>query len=407
MVDAEIAGSSLVGDAHLVLLAPIDLTRPLTGTDQSSVTAVQHDALAGWDVAPTRQMVAALRGSLTYVDAEQDQIVELLRAGPGPLADLQTALEGALPSTVDPGGFRVLTCEAIVLAAGQASLRVILMVDRGWDTGEVLAAFGATVRDATCDAIRGALLPLIRELHEACLDCAPDDSLDVPYFHLMYGGTAPSSVAEAGRADVLRTLVYPPDAGVLPNHSPRSGEFVFLGYGFSLVVCSNAGTGRLWDISVLVSLCSTMFRRFERVCDAVDANLRDEAVTCDRQALLRLQEAVQVEYEDLRSPSFVYRHEFLVMREELLQAWQVDRLSGRSRTLLGLLGSRVGRLDREQSATVARKLEILLFAVAAMSIISVAGEARSLVLDEAWVTLSVVAVIFCALMVYAVKGVRR
>ncbi|WP_324275264.1 hypothetical protein [Blastococcus brunescens] len=373
MVDGDRGRSSLVGDAHLVLLAPIDLTRPLTGTDQSSVTTVRHDALTMWDVAPTRHVVGALRGSLTYVDAEQDQIVDLLCARPGPLADVQAALGGALPSTVDPGGFRVLSCEAIVLAAGQASLRVILEVERGWDTGDVLAAFGATVRDSTCDAIRRALLPLIRELHEACLDCAPDDSLDVPYFHLMYGGTAHAGVADTGRDDVLRALVYPPDAGVLPNHSPKSGEFAFLGYGFSLVVSSGAGAGRLWEISVLVSLCSTMFRRFERVCDAVDANLRDAAVTCDRQALLRLQEAVQVEYEDLRSPSFVYRHEFLVMREELLQAWQVDRLSGRSRTLLGLLDSRVGRLDREQSATVARRLEILLFAVASMSILSVAG----------------------------------
>ncbi len=155
--------------------------------------------------------------------------------------------------------------------------------------------------------------------------------LDLPYFHLMYAGATRTSPSAAGQDGALRALLYPPDAGPLPDHSPRRNEFVFLGYAFSLVAVEGGVDERVRELSIVVALCSAVFRRFERVCDAVARVLADTASICDRPELLRLQETVQVEYEDLLSPTLSYRHELLVLREGLF-VWAVSH-------------SRTGRLE--------------------------------------------------------------
>jgi hypothetical protein len=394
----------LTGDADLMLLAPLDLRTPLGESDRSPLQ-FHPDLLRHWAAGTPAEVVRDLRGSLTYGDAEQTQIVAVLQLLPAPRAELQAALVAALPGEVDRTCFALETCEALVLDSGAVSLRLHICVDRGWTSGDVLVALGPEHRDHVCNAVREAMIPLLSEVQEAVT--ASRETLDLAYFHLMYAGAAPGTAAQAGANDLLRALVYPPSAAPLSSHSPRLAEFVFLGYAFSLVVVAEGAPQRLRELSRLVGLCSVVFRRFERVCDAIDAALRDEDGTCDKQSLLRLEERVQVEYDGLLAPTFSYRHELLVMRECVLREWQVDRLAIRSRTLLALLGARVTRLDQEQTALVGRKLEMLLFAVAAMSVFSVATDALGLARAGDWLVLTLVSLLFFAVMGYAVRGLRR
>jgi len=386
-----------------VLLAALDMRAPLGEERPALAWSATRGDLPSWTAISASDVVRDLRGSLTYGDAEQTQVLAVLELHPLPLSALQTCLATALPAGVDVARFVLRTCEVLVIATGAISLRMQVTVTGGWGSGDVLAAFGPEHRDQVCGALRGAPLPLLAEVQDAS---APGEPLDLAYFHLMYGGAA-SDVAGAGGDRLLRNLVYPPSAAPLESHSPRLGEFVFLGYAFSLVVVESGAAERLRELSRLVGLCSVVFRRFERVCDAVDATLRDEEGTCDRRSLLRLEERVQVQYEGLLAPTFSYRHEFLVMREALLREWQADRLAARSRTLLALLGARAARLDQEQGARVARKLELLLFTVAAMSVFSVATDAQSLSRSGDWVVLSLVSVLFVGVIAYAVRGLRR
>lgn len=387
-----------------MLLAPLDLKTPLEQSDRS-FRSFQPSLLQHWVAGTSAQVVRDLRGSLTYGDAEQTHIVAVLQLLPGPLAELQAALAAALPADVERSCFALQTCEALVLDSGAVSLRLHVCVRRGWSSGDVLVAFGPEHRDRVCHAVREAMLPLLSDVQEAVT--ASPDALDLAYFHLMYAGVAPGTAAQAGLNDLLRTLVYPPSAAPLRSHSPRATEFVFLGYAFSLVIVEAEASQRLRELSRLVGLCSVVFRRFERVCEAIDATLREENGICDRPSLLRLEERVQVEYDGLLAPTFSYRHELLVMRECLLREWQADRLAIRSRTLLTLLGARVTRLDQEQSALVGRKLEMLLFAVAAMSVFSVATDALGLARAGDWLVLALVGLLFFAVMGYAVRGLRR
>lgn len=398
---------SLTGDAHLILLSPLDLRRELIDReDQETTFLVDPHALQHWLPSSSSEVLRTLRGSLTYVDDQQDEVADVLSARPQVLTRLRNALLLGLPPGVDTTCFRLLACEALIFTLGEVALRLRIVVDKGWDSGDVLAAFGVETRDATCDAVRAATLPLVRELRAACTTCPPDHPLDLPYFHLMYAGTARTSPLASGQDDVLRALLYPPDSGPLLDHSPRRNEFVFLGYAFSLVAGEADVEERVREISIVVALCSSVFRRFERVCDAVARVLSDTGSTCDRPELLRLQETVQVEYEDLLSPTLSYRHELLVLREGLLQQWQADRLAVRSRTLLGLLHARLSRLDVEQGSRTARKLELLLLAVAAMSLFSVATDAVSLAGSGAWVVLAVVSCAFFAVLAYALRALR-
>lgn len=398
---------TLVGDAHLILLSPLDLRRELIDReDQETRFLVDKHALQHWMPFSFSEVLRTLRGSLTYVDEQQDEVAEVLTARPEALARLQYALVRGLPPGVDAACFRLLACEALVFSMGEVALRLRLVVDKGWDSGDASGAFGVETRDATCDAVRAATLPLIRELRAACSTCPPDHPLDLPYFHLMYAGATRTSPSASAQDGALRALLYPPDAGPLPDHSPRRDEFVFLGYAFSLVAVEADVEERLRELSIVVALCSAVFRRFERVCDAVARVLADTASTCDRPELLRLQETVQVEYEDLLSPTLSYRHELLVLREGLLRQWQVDRLAMRSRTLLNLLHARLSRLDVEQGARTARKLELLLLAVAAMSLFSVATDAVSLASSGAWLVLGMVSLAFLAVVAYALRALR-
>lgn len=394
----------LAGDADLVLLTALDLRPPLS-EDRPVLSAPQEwTRMRRWVPTSPTEVVEDLRGSLTYGDAEQKQVLTVLELGAASLAGLQAALAAALPTEVDPSTFAFKTCEALVLTSGSVSFRLHLAVVNGWSTGDVLVAFGPEHRDHVCRELREALLPLLSEVQEAVMGSV--QPLDLAYFHLMYGGSAQEH-AGAGQDQVLRTLIYPPSAAPLPSQSPRREEFVFLGYAFSLVVVPAGAARRMRELSRLVGLCSVVYRRLERVCDAIDATLHEEDGTCDRQSLLRLEERVQVEYQALLAPTLTYRHELLVMREALLREWQADRLATRSRTLLALLAARVTRLDQEQGTRTARKLELLLFAVAAMSVFSVATDARNLVQARDWVLLSLVTVLFFGIITFAVRGLRR
>jgi hypothetical protein len=94
----------------------------------------------------------------------------------------------------------------------------------------------------------------------------------------------------------------------------------------------------------------------------------------DNNLLRRTMLALEGELSEMLSPTWTYRHEFLVLRDHLLAEWRLSELSERCRTVLHALSSLAEQKRTDKEARYSQITNLILFFIALMSLIPIIRE---------------------------------
>lgn len=358
-----------------------------------------HDPLAehpgfrdpGEDITMQGDGVAFRRGTLDWkrffrgslVIEYPDTAGELLafRGDNDWLAGLRERLQEKVPGL---HAVEEITLEGVLFSDGFGSVAVTFQIPGGWEEQQeaTMSAFGpeagdgpgwsqqdeAEHRDLLAKHLQAELLePVAQLLHR----CDPTRSVTArfPYFNLAYAGDV--NQPEPGRQvldDRYRWLVYPEFVEPLTSNSPWRDEFLYTGYAYHLLACVNPAH-RLGKLAVLLMILNVTYARMAGFADAAENHLREGALGSNVELLARIERRLRSEYEALVTPTFSFDHHALMLRDSILQSWNLPKLQARTEGMISMVRNAVEfRIAQQQARRVNRLnwLVITLTGVAAI-----------------------------------------
>lgn len=316
-------------------------------------------------------------------------------------ARIIAGMQAGLKDCPEEGSLDALVCtgaDALIFESGQISVAVHFLLPDGWDSQLITSLFGGACRNrvarAFCEAVPALyddiIVNLRRELAVESKRLRVRDNLgsDVSWngnkpvaissLNIIFAGTAPphTPLASSPLDDRLRGLVYASGPGPVINQSPRPDEFVFLGYAFNMIVSAAPGN-RTREVALIIRLMHALFNQLGDVSREIQSYLREDRIA--RLAQIRtLKRRVRSQYDQLRSPTFTFRHEMLVFRDHIFREWFLDRELAHAEHLIdALIAHEQARETRTRNRFNAA-MSALLFIIALMSLISVAADFRTL-----------------------------
>lgn len=356
----------LVGDAQILLTAPFfPDADPLGFRPECTVPADGVLDSCGRLIPAERPLDGFLRGSLTFAEPRIDMLMQF--AGTGRFnaelaADMQQTVGLPLDTTV----------AGLLFPDGYGSVAVRIGVPCGWAAGNrevLLRGFGPEGRDLVAGRVRDALLPALSELSGNCCPGAACGTL-LPYFNLTYvAGTTHPWPGRATLPDEFRTLLYPRSPDPITSNSPWADEFFYAGYAFSLLA-SAAPEDTLHRIEHLLLNLDTLHSRLDRSASAADQMIRGGGRGKNIDWLVALERRLRADYQALIRPTFSYDHHVLRLRDSLLYAWDADKISDRTDTLLQMAREAVERRLAEQQARRVAQVNLVVTILTIISLIA-------------------------------------
>jgi hypothetical protein len=356
----------LIGDAQIMLTAPFfPDSDPLGFRPECTVPPDGVLEGEGRLVLAERSLDDFLHGSLTFGNPPLDLLIQF-----GGTERFHAALSEALERLM--GLPLQVSIAGILFPDGYGSVAVRMAVPDGWAAGKrrlLLRGLGPEGRDHAATLVRDALLPALSELSDNCCPSAQCKTL-LPYFNQIY--VAETSHPQPGRAtlpDAYRRLIYPRSSAPIKSDSPWVTEFFFAGYAFSLLA-SVRPQRTLDQLEHLLLNLNVLNSRMEKTASAADQMIRSDERKKDIDWLAELEQRLRADYQALIQPTFSYDHHVLMLRDSLLQAWQIDKSRERTDTLLRMARQAVeNQLAREQARRINR-VNLIVVILTVVSLIS-------------------------------------
>jgi len=301
---------------------------------------------------------------------------------------LLQAISGTLEVPAD--AFKDLSisgANAILFENGELSIAFHVRIKNGWENGGLRQILGPRNRNAVTYEITKILTRLHEDftkllnnfLHKNAgklskvQDIAgseigfPEFDSRVDSLNVIYAGEH-SGELSAALPDEYRHFVYPRGVADVVSQSPRRDEFVFLGYAFGIIAAPNP-TARARELSLVPRLLHVAFNNLTSTSTEVRALLhskRPKRLEMIRTYYRRLQAEIQA----VQSPTMMFRHEMLILRDEIMKEWFVDRSIDEAQTLLHALYEDEGtRAEKRQQ----RRDRVLNFVLALLAVVSTVG----------------------------------
>lgn len=297
------------------------------------------------------------------------------------LAGLLERLQEKVPGLYAVDG---ITLEGVLFSDGFGSIAITFRIPGGWDEEReaTMSAFGPEAgdgpgwsqqdepehRDLLARHLQVELLEPVTQLLRQH-DPTRSATARLPYFNLAYAGD--SDQPEPGRQvldDSYRWLVYPESAEPLTSDSPWCDEFLYAGYAYHLLAGVNPAH-RLRKLAALLMILNVTYARMAGFADAAENHLRGDALGSNAEQLAHIERRLRSEYESLVTPTFSYDHHALMLRDSILQSWDLPKLQARTEGMISMVRNAVEfRIAQEQARRVNRLnwLVIILTGVAAI-----------------------------------------
>ncbi len=198
-----------------------------------------------------------------------------------------------------------------------------------------------TIRDSFCTNLRNILVD-----HLICLQ-PPQTQLSFPYFHVLTSGQLKDEIDRAQLSKSFRPILYPENNATIESMSPHPQEFIFLGYGFSLILCPNSMLQRTLQVLPLLEYTSGLYRDLVLTCHFVQRKIIDRQFKGDLE-IYSAKNEISIMYHEFVSPTFTYTHEMLVLRDGLLATWRVSQLLNRADFLINQLELQIKEWHKER-----------------------------------------------------------
>jgi len=284
--------------------------------------------------------------------------------------------------------------DLIVFKNGQISLVAEIKIASGWSNEILYSAFNHdcinTVTKPFCNYI-GRLYDNFKYFIDKktktkgrfrFLSQKPDRTtkVNVQSLHILFAGT-PDTRNMSHLSEEYRNLLYPSTLDEVKNQTTRKDRFVFLGYAFSYVF-SNTPRKDAREYGILIRIAHCLFGGLGSICADVEETLEGNAKLRISE-IARLSNRIKIEYHNLLSPVFAYRHEFLLIRDKLFKEWLIERTQSYADYLVSALHAR----ELEQRERIEKRgdrlLNWTLLALAFLSLIGVVVDLHSI----GWLTL--------------------
>jgi hypothetical protein len=356
-----------------------------------------------WMARDLEKETAQTRGQAVFINSELNGAVLAadLDKNSGAFKSLEARLENDLKSALSEYGssiealtsFKVESAHIMLFLSGEASLAFNVSIARGWSDGSFQRLFGPEMRNTTTFEITRVLTELhadfqglatrfvsdvdglsARDLYGNVVK--PKSSIEpVNSLNLIYAG-APGARVSPVLPDVYRDLVYPNGAADVVSQSPFRDEFVFFGYAFGLIATAKPQE-RLDELSLVPRLLHVAFNNLTAVSNAV-RDLRSGRERMSVDTIASYYGRLQGEIRSVLSPTMMFRHEMLLLRDAIIDTWFVRRSIEEAETLLKGLVEDERRRHEERERWRGWALNIVLAFLALISMISVAADAKEL-----------------------------
>lgn len=405
---------SPAGDGRFCILSHFN---PLSGTQRYSrdqISGVDGKFRAAFDLNSALWVSrdldderAAMSGQAVFIESDLAGAFLALdlnhqqEAARDACARLVTAMQTALADCPETGLLDALVCtsaDALIFESGQISVAVHFLLPDGWSGHTLPTLFGGDCRNkvtkAFCEAVPELYNDIIDNLRRELtverkklrvrdnlgndLNWNGEKAVLIQSLNIIFAGALPPDPppASAPLDERLRGLIYAPGPGPVTSQSPRLDEFVFLGYAFNIIV-ADAPDRRMREMALIIRLMHALFNQLGGVSREVQSYLLEDRIA--RLAQIRaLKRRVRSQYDQLRSPTFTFRHEMLVFRDHIFREWFLDRELAHAEHLIDALIAHEQARETRTRNRFSAAVSVLLFAIALMSLISVAADFRTL-----------------------------
>ncbi|MCP3933593.1 MAG: hypothetical protein GY705_31380 [Bacteroidetes bacterium] len=365
-MNREITENDVTGKAFLTFLAPITYT----DLKNNQPVKVSLDFLDKeiWNIVPGKEYDNFVKGSVVFDYSKSTLFSWKVNAALEILDQLSKAILSK--STVYFGkDVNVSVVEWHLVAIGNTIIsNCMLEIDCPWDS--FLNTF-PTMRDPFSKDLRDILAKYLCRLQP------PDTLLNFPYFHVVVSGELIEKVDRPYLGTSFRRILYPENNSPMMSMSPHPQEFIFLGYGFSLLLSPNSPEKRTHQILPLLEYTSSLYRELATNSNFAQNKIVDNGFKTDVE-LHKMKNEISIKYHELVSPTFTYTHEMLVLRDGLLKTWRVDQLLTRANFLVTQLDLQITEWRERQEKQWARRINLFLFVITVSTIISVIYDATML-----------------------------
>ena len=353
-----------------------------------------------WTARDLEKEVLQTRGQAVFIDSELNGAICAAdlnlhsEAFKKLYANFQDKLETVLGDSRRESEVRnkisLLNAELMLFISGEASMALFLSMPSGWGNGSFEKLFGPENRNTIAKEITWLLTEMHNDLQSHITRFVSDTGglavralsgktlkPEIPIkpinsLNLIFAG-APSETISHVLPERYRKYVYPSGPSEVQSQTPNRDEFVFFGYAFGLIAAANP-YDRLKDISLVPRLIHVLFNNLTEVSNEVRAlrstTFQPMKIKTTSSYFRRLQSDIRM----ILSPTMMFRHEMLLLRDAIIKEWFVDRSIDEAETLLrGLVNDERRRHEQRQR----RRdwiLNIVLAVLTVVSMVSVASD---------------------------------
>lgn len=362
MMNSEPFEVTPTGDAEILLTGPVRLDRdPLRAHPDADLQVELGQHLGRHFVAQESSASKLLQGTLTY--AQQDL--------PSLSLDGTNSLLQEIESQVADGNgsFACKRVSLLVFPDGYGAVSVQMSISDGWKCSpKHMPLFSPEVRSRTAETIREVLSSGLHQTYRQIFPEHSSPGIDMPYFNITYLGETRHRQPGLGYLkDDLRTLIYPEHAGPLTSSSPHNTEYFYAGYAYLMLFGARV-TETLREYELLLQAIGVSYYRLSKLLEAARTALRANEVH-DAEFLAEIASRLRADYNSLVSPIFSYDHHYLLMRNEIFRAWDINTLNLTCQSLLSTVRERAEVQANERQRRRDRVIQGGLGLISALSVI--------------------------------------
>ena len=202
----------------------------------------------------------------------------------------------------------------------------------------------------------------------------------IPYMNFIVGGEMHGGEHRNHLSGELRHIVQPDSPAELDSQSPDHDEFVWLGsvYGVIFVKQGFNFKQKLQSIVILCATYSGVFDQLVQVSLKTSSHSTRTQITNDLDALLKLEERIERQLQQLVSPTATYVRKFRILGGHIYEQWEFDKMFQQVKFELGRLKLSEERRLRKSAARATKVTNAILLLMPLLALVSILNDALSL-----------------------------